>query len=278
MLVIFSGGSGVGKNTIIEKMIETGNFALLPTYTTRQKRPNEHEGNPYYYISETEFKQKVENGEFYEYNIVHGNYYGTSRKLFKEKEKLGKTLLKDIDVLGTQDLLNTLGKDTDVLTIFLRVDSKEILMERLINRNEQEIEKRLSRYEMEQQYEDQYDYIVTNNDLEETLSNCMDIVKYAKDGLFFKSSQSIRDMSEDKIIEFSKILKSNPKHFSPIDVAIKKHELYIIDGHHRYMASLLSGVKIAVRIINAPYIDLVEQVSWENSILHFIRERENGVN
>ena len=59
MLVIFSGGSGVGKNTVIAELIKTGGFALLSTYTTREKRPNESEGNPYCFVDEKTFLQKV---------------------------------------------------------------------------------------------------------------------------------------------------------------------------------------------------------------------------
>ena len=85
MLVIFSGGSGVGKNTVISELIKTGDFALLPTYTTREKRPNETEGDPYCFLSEEEFKNKIAENELYEYQNVHGHYYGTSKLLLKKK-------------------------------------------------------------------------------------------------------------------------------------------------------------------------------------------------
>lgn len=271
MLVVFSGGSGVGKNTIIEKLLQEGDFELLPTYTTREQRPNESYGHPYYFITEDEFKTKIELNELFEYNVVHDHYYGTSRVLFENKTKSGKILLKDIDVLGTQNLVETLGKLTTLLTIFLRVDSKDILVERLKGRNEQEIDKRLERYEMEQSYQSKYDFIVTNNSLEETMSVCYDIVYHVKNKSFLKSTQTIRNMNQDKIYKIAAVLKEDSEKIPPIDVCIKDHELYIIDGHHRYLASLLTGKKIAANIVVPKYFDEVTQYDWEDSIEFFSR-------
>lgn len=263
MLVVFSGGSGVGKNTIIERLLQEGEFELLPTYTTRKQRPNESYGNPYYFITEDEFKAKIESNELFEYNIVHGNYYGTSKVLFEEKTKSGKILLKDIDVMGTQNLVETVGEITTLLTIFLRVDSKEILVERLKGRKEQEIEKRLARYDLEQTYQTKYDYIITNNSLEETLSVCHGIIRHVKSGAFLKATQIITEINRERVIEIEEILKEDTQKIPPIDVAVNDGELYIVDGHHRYLASLLAGKKIAANIVLPEYIDKVEQYDWE---------------
>lgn len=177
MLVIFSGGSGVGKNTIINRLLEESNkFELMPTYTTREKREGETEGKPYHFTDEKTFLEKKDAGEFYETNNVHGHYYGTSRLLYEEKAKAGKILLKDIDVVGTQALADTLGKETKIISIFLKVRSKEILEERLKQRHETEIEKRLSRYDFEQHFQNNYDYVITNDDLEKTISVCKAII------------------------------------------------------------------------------------------------------
>ena len=131
MLIIFSGGSGVGKNTVIEHLIAHGGFALMPTYTTRARRPNESEGHPYHFLSDAEFEAKLREGEFYEHQQVHGHYYGTSKKLLRESLATGKILLKDIDVLGTQNLVRAVGEDLKIVTIFLKVDSSDVLAERL---------------------------------------------------------------------------------------------------------------------------------------------------
>lgn len=270
MLVIFSGGSGVGKNTVIEMLLkDSNNFALLPTFTTRECRPTESNGNPYYFISNDEFNKKLAEGEFYEHQNVHGYQYGTSKNLLKECLRTGKILLKDIDVLGTQNLVKTIGNDIHILTIFLRVKSKDVLIERLKLRHEPNIEKRLSRYEMEQTYQDDYNYIVTNNNLDETVSISRDIINFEKRNMFLKATQTIRHIDDAEVNELAKLMK-NGYEFPPITISIKNGELYIIDGHHRYLASLIAKVKLPKLISTNSYIDIVEQYSWEDAIQYLI--------
>ena len=145
MLIILSGSSGVGKNTIINKLLEDNeNLELMTTVTTRDMRPGESQGNPYYFVTREEFEKKIEDGEMLEYALVHGNYYGTSRKILEDKVKNGKILIKDIDVEGTLNLMKLLGDE--VISIYLKPVSIEQLRERLLGRGETEIEKRLNRY------------------------------------------------------------------------------------------------------------------------------------
>ena len=179
MIIIFSGPSGVGKNTVINKLLEnTDRFDILPTLTTRDKRENEKEGNPYFFVSREEFEKRIENNEFYEYEKVHNNYYGTSKLVTAQRLKTNKILLKDIDVLGTLNLKKTLGQDTELVTIFLTVE-KTVLNQRLINRGESSsaIELRLSRFELEEEYKDKYDYVVYNDDLNATLDKVEEIIQ-----------------------------------------------------------------------------------------------------
>ena len=266
MLVVFSGGSGVGKNTIIERLLAEGGFELLPTYTTRAQRPNESFGKPYHFITEEQFKEKIDSGELFEYNIVHGNYYGSSRVLFDEKVKSGKILLKDIDVQGTQALAETLGKMTKLVTFFLRVDSKEVLVKRLTERKEKEIEKRLARYDLEQTYQTKYDFIITNNELEETLGICRDIIAFSKDNSHFLSTKPKDELDAVKICQMAEVLSRGGDELSPVSVRIKDHKLYIVDGHHRYLASLLAGRKIAAAIVTEGDVSDVEQNDWDSDV------------
>ena len=268
MLVVFSGGSGVGKNTVIEHLLKEGGYELMPTYTTRQQRPNESVGNPYYFITEDEFKEKIASEELFEYNIVHGNYYGTSRVLYEEKIKSGKVLLKDIDVMGTQNLVETLGKQAAMLTIFLRVDSKEVLVERLKGRKELEIDKRLQRYDLEQTYQTKYDYIITNNTLEETLGICRALVAHAKSGATLKATRE-GGFDEQKVRALAALLAQGEQEVAPIDVAIRDGELYIVDGHLRYLASKLAGKKVAVSIVTPDRVACVPQDNWNAAVAHY---------
>ena len=249
MLAVFSGGSGAGKNTIIEALIAGGGFALLPTYTTRDKRPGESEGKPYYYISNETFERKISEGEFYEYENVHGRMYGVSRLLLKERLSSGKILLKDIDVLGTQNLVKRIGGDIKLVTIFVKVASAEVLKERLICRGEKDIEKRLSRYEMETSYERGYDYIMPNEDLSAAVETAKRIILTEAGGVDLKlDPQCTR--ADEKLIEKTANLLRCGESVLPVYVESRHSGLYIMDGEERYLASKLSGIPVAKEIIN----------------------------
>ena len=181
MLVILSGVSGSGKDTIKKELIKRmENVESLPSYTSREQRPGEIVGQTYIYVSKQEFEDMIKNGDFYEYDIHHDNYYGTSRKLLNEKINNGKIIVKDIDVNGTEHLKELLGKDTKIVTIFLRVP-KEELERRLEARDEkpspQEVILRLNRFDYEESRISFYDYVIKNNNLEKTVQIIMSIIK-----------------------------------------------------------------------------------------------------
>ena len=181
MLVLLSGVSGAGKDTIKKELIKRiENVESLPSYTSRAIRGGDVEGETYHFISREEFEKMIENEEFYEYDIHHNQYYGTSRKLLNDKIKSGKIIVKDIDVNGTEHLKELLGNDTKVVTIFLRVP-KEELKHRLENRidkpSPQEIILRLNRFDYEESRINLYDYVLKNNDLEKTVQIIMTIIE-----------------------------------------------------------------------------------------------------
>ena len=181
MLVILSGVAGAGKDTIKKELIKRmEDVESLPSYTSRQMREGDVEGGTYHFVSKEEFEKMLENGEFYEYDVHHNNYYGTSRKLLNEKIKSGKIIVKDIDVNGTEHLKELLGKDTKVVTIFLRVP-KEELRTRLENRidkpSPEEIILRLNRFDYEESRIDLYDYVLKNDNLEKTVQIIMTIIE-----------------------------------------------------------------------------------------------------
>lgn len=181
MLVILSGVAGAGKDTIKKELIKRmENVESLPSYTSRAIRGGDVEGETYHFVSREEFEKMIENEEFYEYDIHHNQYYGTSRKLLNDKIKSGKIIVKDIDVNGTEHLKELLGNDTKVVTIFLRVP-KEELKHRLENRidkpSPQEIILRLNRFDYEESRINLYDYVLKNNDLEKTVQIIMTIIE-----------------------------------------------------------------------------------------------------
>lgn len=184
MLVILSGVAGAGKDTIKKELIKRiENVESLPSYTSRPMRPGDVSGGTYNFVTKEQFEEMIKNDEFYEYDIHHDNYYGTSRKLLNEKISNGKIIVKDIDVNGTQNLIELLGKDTKIVTIFLRVPKEELkrrLEERIDKPSPQEVILRLNRFDYEESKISVYDYVIKNNNLEKTVNIIMSIIENEK--------------------------------------------------------------------------------------------------
>lgn len=181
MLVVLSGVSGAGKDTIKKALIaRMDNVISLPSYTSRAPRDGEINGEIYNFVSKEEFERMIDNNELYEYDVHHDNYYGTSKVLLNEKIKSGKIIVKDIDVNGTENLVKLLKNDTRIITIFLKVP-KEILQKRLENRIDKpdykQITLRLNRFDYEESKIGMYDYVIKNNDFEKTVNIIQAIIK-----------------------------------------------------------------------------------------------------
>ncbi|MCL2382942.1 MAG: AAA family ATPase [Oscillospiraceae bacterium] len=181
MLVLLSGVSGSGKDTIKKELMKRMEcLATMPSYTDRAPRAGEVEANVYNFVTTEEFEQKIKEEEFYEYSVHHEHFYGTSRKVLNERVNSGKIIVKDIDVNGTENLLKVLDDDLKIVTIFLRVPREE-LRERLENREGKEkikeIELRLNRFDYEESKIGLYDYVLKNDDLEKTVQIIMTIIE-----------------------------------------------------------------------------------------------------
>ncbi len=181
MLVLLSGVSGAGKDTIKKELIaRMDNVESLPSFTDRAPRENDIPGKTYNFVSTEEFEAMIARGELYEYSAHHNHYYGTSRKLLNEKMQNGKIIVKDIEVNGVENLVKLLGNDTKIVTIFLKVP-KEELRRRLENRidkpSPKDIELRLNRLQYEESKIGIYDYVIKNNNLEKTVNIIMEIIK-----------------------------------------------------------------------------------------------------
>lgn len=181
MLVILSGVAGAGKDTIKKELIKKmKNVESLPSYTSREPREGDIEGVTYNFVSKEQFEKMIKNNEFYEYDIHHNNYYGTSKKLLNEKIDQGKIIVKDIDVNGTENLLKLLGKEHKIVTIFLRVPKDELkrrLEARETNPDPKEVMLRLNRFDYEESKISLYDYVLKNDDLEKILQIIMQIIE-----------------------------------------------------------------------------------------------------
>ena len=181
MLVLLSGVSGAGKDTIKKELIKRmDNLESLPSYTDRPPREGDIPGETYNFVSTEEFERMIKDGELYEYSEHHGHYYGTSKKLLNEKISKGKIIVKDIEVNGVENLLRILKDDVKIVTIFLKVPKEELrkrLEEREDNQSAEEIELRLNRLEYEESKIGMYDYVIKNDNLERTLRIIEEIIK-----------------------------------------------------------------------------------------------------
>ncbi|MBF7044078.1 guanylate kinase [Campylobacter volucris] len=167
-ILIISGPSGAGKSTLLQRLFkEKENIYFSISSTTRAPRENEKNGVDYHFISEAEFKQGIENGEFLEWALVHKNYYGTSLIPVKKALEDGKSVIFDIDVQGF-----CIAKEkmpNFITSVFVTTKNKKELEKRLLKRNTDKIEdigKRLENASEEMKFLSQYDFLIINEDLE----------------------------------------------------------------------------------------------------------------
>jgi guanylate kinase len=181
MLVLLSGVSGAGKDTIKNELIKRmDNVVSMPSYTDRQPREGEVNGQIYNFITTQEFEERIKNNEFYEYSVHHEHYYGTSKEILNKTIESGKIIVKDIEVNGTENLLKIFKNNMDIVTIFLRVPKDELrrrLEHRIEKASLKEIELRLNRFDYEESKIGIYDYVLKNDNLEKTVQIIMTIIE-----------------------------------------------------------------------------------------------------
>lgn len=177
MLILLSGNSGVGKNTVIKHILNNNsNFKFLKNLTTRSPRETEKDFAPYEFVSVEEFENKIKENAFFEYERIHTNYYGTLKQSLNEIITSKEHYLKDIGIEGQRNLKKKLKDKIKVVTIFLTAP-RNILVDRLEKRGEKDIELRLSVMDKENACQSEYDYVIENLDLEKTIDTILKIVK-----------------------------------------------------------------------------------------------------
>jgi len=178
-MFILSSPSGAGKTTISRFLLERdNNLALSISATTRPKRPDEKEGIDYYFVSKEEFFAMVKNHEFLEHAEVFGNYYGTPQAKVNEALAAGKDVLFDIDWQGTMQLAKHARED--LVSIFILPPSMKELENRLRTRAqdaEEVVLERMRKASIEISHWDEYDYILVNERLEESIEKVFAILK-----------------------------------------------------------------------------------------------------
>lgn len=178
MLIIISGSAGVGKNTVITELLNKyENIKLMKTCTTRMPRHTDKDMHePYIYLSKEEFEGKIKNGELFEHEEIHQNFYGVLNASIDEIAERKCHYIKDIGVLGQMNLKRALKNRAGVLSIFLTAP-KETLIKRLKARGDHDIDLRISRMEFELSHSKNYDAVIENINLDKTIKKVEALIK-----------------------------------------------------------------------------------------------------
>ena len=177
-LIILTGPSGVGKGTVVKEILgKEKNFWLSISATTREPREGEKDGENYYFLNQEKFKEMIEQNLFLEWAQFAGNYYGTPLSSVNEKIKKGFTVLLEIEVKGAKQIKE---KYPNCLSIFLLPPNLAELERRIRNRGtekEEAIKERLSRANYEISQSNQFDFALTNHDVNETVKSIIKLIQ-----------------------------------------------------------------------------------------------------
>ena len=177
-MVILSSPSGAGKTTLVNLLSKKNNFFISTSHTTRKPRSNEIEGKDYYFVNDIEFKRLIKNDEFLEYAKVFKNYYGTTRSPVIQNLEKELNVIFDIDWQGADQIKNK-KLDYKLITFFILPPSKEILFERLSNRDMKDkliVEERMKQFERDVLHWINYDYVVINDNLDDCYSRIKKLI------------------------------------------------------------------------------------------------------
>jgi guanylate kinase len=183
VLIVISGPSGVGKDSVIQRMREQGHpFHFVVTATDRAPRPGETHGVDYYFVSTGEFKEMIAKDELFEHALVYDQYKGVPKAHARRAIESGIDVIMRLDVQGTTTVKRLIP---EARTIFLVPSSMEVLITRLRNRSsdtEEQIQRRLRTAMGEMGYLDQFDYVVVNRQghLDETIEQILAIISSIK--------------------------------------------------------------------------------------------------
>lgn len=180
-IFIVSGPSGVGKGTVVKKILESKNDIFLSvSCTTREPRAGEVEGESYYYISKEEFEKRIADGYFIEWERYVDNYYGTPKEPLIKALNEGKSSILEIEVNGAFAAKKSYP---DAVLVFVAPPENEELKRRIMKRDEGNptalaaIDKRIKRAKEEYGCIKDYDYIIVNDDVEECTKRLNDIIR-----------------------------------------------------------------------------------------------------
>jgi guanylate kinase len=175
---VITGPSGVGKGTLIKKLLErVPDLALSVSATTRAPREGEEDGTDYHFLTEEQFKERRDAGDFLEFASYSGNHYGTLNSELERCLQKGRSVVLEIEVQGAQQVRQTKG---DSVQIFIAPPDPAVLRERLRGRgtdSAEAIDKRLQVAEQELGAQDDFDFLIVNDDLDKASDELESIVR-----------------------------------------------------------------------------------------------------
>ncbi len=179
VMIILSSPSGAGKTTLVNLLSKIDNFEISISHTTRSPRMNEIPNKDYFFVSEEKFKRLIKNEEFLEYAKVFNNFYGTTRTPVIDNLDKGRNVLFDIDWQGADQIKNK-KLDYKLITFFILPPSKEVLFERLSNRDMKDkliVDERMKQFGRDVLHWINYDYVVVNDNLESCYSKIFNLIQ-----------------------------------------------------------------------------------------------------
>jgi len=178
IMVILSSPSGAGKTTLVKLLSNNKNFNISISHTTRKPRPNEVANKDYYFVNHDKFENLIKNNEFLEYAKVFSHLYGTTIAPVIEKLKKSENVIFDIDWQGADQIKNK-KLNYKLITFFILPPSKEVLFERLSNRDMKDkliAEERMKEFSRDVLHWINYDYVIINENLEECYSKISNLI------------------------------------------------------------------------------------------------------
>ena len=179
VMIILSSPSGAGKTTLVKLLSKNNNFEVSISHTTRNPRPSENHEKDYFFVHEEEFQRLIKNEEFLEYAKVFNHYYGTTRTPVIDKLNKGKNVLFDIDWQGADQIKNK-KLDYKLITFFILPPSKEVLFQRLSNRDMKDkliAEERMKQFERDVLHWINYDYVVINDNIDKCFNKINNLIE-----------------------------------------------------------------------------------------------------
>ena len=206
VLVILSSPSGAGKTSIARALVEENkNFLFSVSATTRKSRPGEVNGREYHFLTVNEFRERINEGQFLEHAKVFGNLYGTPLEPVMESINDGKDLIFDVDWQGGKQIRSS-SLSKFVISIFILPPSIKALQERLMKRaqdSSETVKDRMTKSIGEIMHWNEYDYVIVNDNFEQTLYEVKSIITSEK--LRRVRNSQLEDFVETLTYEFKEL-------------------------------------------------------------------------